>query len=42
MQVLEVDRLSVLADGGYSNAQAIAECERDNVEVILPRISGRG
>lgn len=36
MQVLEVDRLSVLADGGYSNAQAIAECERDNVEVAAP------
>jgi transposase len=36
MRVLEVDRLSVLADGGYSNAQAIAECERDNVEVAAP------
>lgn len=36
MQVLEIDRLSVLADGGYSNAQAIAECERDNVEVAAP------
>lgn len=36
MKVLEVDRLSVLADGGYSNAQAIAECERDNVEVAAP------
>ena len=36
MRVLEVDRLSVLADGGYSNAQAIAECERDNVKVAAP------
>jgi hypothetical protein len=36
MQALEVDQLSVLADGGYSNAQAIAECERDNVEVAAP------
>lgn len=36
MQVLEVDELSVLADGGYSNAQAIAECERDNIEVAAP------
>jgi transposase len=36
MQVLEVDQLSVLADGGYSNAQAIAACERDNVEVAAP------
>ena len=36
MQVLDVDQLSVLADGGYSNAQAIAECERDNIEVAAP------
>lgn len=36
MQVLEVERLSVLADGGYSNAQAIAACERDSVEVAAP------
>jgi transposase/IS5 family transposase len=36
MQVLEVDQLSVLADGGYSNAQAIAECERDKIEVAAP------
>jgi hypothetical protein len=33
---LEVDQLSVLADGGYSNAHAIAERERDNVEVAAP------
>lgn len=36
MKVLEVDRLAVLADGGYSNAQAVAQCERDNVEVAAP------
>jgi transposase len=36
MQVLEVDQLSVLADGGYSNAEAIAKCERDRVEVAAP------
>lgn len=36
MEVLEVERLKVLADGGYSNAQAVAECERDNVEVAAP------
>jgi hypothetical protein len=36
MKVLKIDRLKVLADGGYSNAQAIAECERDNVEVAAP------
>lgn len=36
MKVLEVDHLAVLADGGYSNAQAVAQCERDNVEVAAP------
>ena len=36
MQVLDVDELKVLADGGYSNAQAVAQCERDNVEVAAP------
>jgi transposase len=36
MAVLEVQKLKVVADGGYSNAQAIAECERDNVEVAAP------
>lgn len=36
MEVLEVETLKVLADGGYSNAQAVAECERDNVEVAAP------
>jgi transposase len=36
MDVLQVDRLTVLADGGYSNAQAIAECERDSIEIAAP------
>jgi hypothetical protein len=36
MQVLDVDELKVLADGGYSNAQAVAQYERDNVEVAAP------
>jgi len=33
---VDVDRLRVLADGGYSNAQGVAECERGNVEVAAP------
>jgi transposase len=36
MEVLEVDELKVLADGGYSNAQAVAQCERDHIEVAAP------
>ncbi|MDP3593646.1 MULTISPECIES: IS1182 family transposase [unclassified Phenylobacterium] len=36
MEVLQVDRLTVLADGGYSNAQAIAACEHDRIEVAAP------
>jgi hypothetical protein len=36
MRVLEVDELKILADGGYSNALAVAQCERDNVEVAAP------
>lgn len=36
MEVLAVDELKVLADGGYSNAQAVAQCERDNIEVAAP------
>jgi hypothetical protein len=36
MVVLEVGELKVLADGGYSNGQAVAQCERDNVEVAAP------
>jgi len=35
MEVLQVEALKVLADGGYSNAQAVAQCERDNVEVAV-------
>lgn len=35
MHVLEVEELKVLADGGYSNAQAVPGCERDNVEVAI-------
>jgi hypothetical protein len=36
MEVLEVNELKVLADGGYSNAQAVAQCERDHIEVAAP------
>jgi IS5 family transposase len=36
MEVLQVDEVKVLADGGYSNAQAVAQCERDSVEVATP------
>lgn len=36
LEVPEVDGLNVLADGGCSNAQAAAQCERDNVEVAAP------
>jgi transposase len=32
-QVLDVDQLEVLADGGYSNAQEVARCEQDGVRV---------
>jgi transposase len=35
-EVLEVERLRVLTDGGYSNAEEIARCERDNIEVAAP------
>lgn len=31
--VLEVDQLQVLTDGGYSNAEEVARCERENIEV---------
>lgn len=36
MEVLQVEELKVLADGGYSKAQAVAQCERDNIEVAAP------
>lgn len=35
-EVLEVETLQVLADGGYSNAAEIARCERDRIEVAAP------
>ena len=35
-EVLEVESLQVLADGGYSNAEEIARCERDHIEVAAP------
>jgi len=34
--VLEVDRLQVLTDGGYSNAEEVARCEREDIEVAAP------
>jgi transposase len=34
--VLEVDQLQVLTDGGYSNSEEIARCERENIEVAAP------
>lgn len=34
--VLEADRLQVLTDGGYSNAEEIARCEREDIEVAAP------
>jgi hypothetical protein len=40
MEVLEADELKVLADGGHSNAQAVAHCERDNIEVAAPMKRG--
>lgn len=42
MQVLGVDILKDRADGCYSNAQAVARCERDNVEVAAPIIPRDG
>jgi transposase len=35
-KVLEVDQLQVLTDGGYSNAEEIARCEREGIEVAAP------
>lgn len=34
--VLEADRLQVLTDGGYSNAEEVARCEREDIEVAAP------
>ncbi len=36
--VLEVDQLQVLTDGGYSNAEEVARCERENIEVAAPNL----
>jgi len=35
-EVLEVESLQVLTDGGYSNAEEIARCEREHIEVAAP------
>jgi transposase len=35
-EVLEVETLQVLTDGGYSNAEEIARCEREHIEVAAP------
>ncbi len=35
-EVLEVEELQVLTDGGYSNAEEIARCEREHIEVAAP------
>jgi transposase len=35
-KVLELDQIQVLTDGGYSNGEEIARCERDGIEVAAP------
>lgn len=35
-KVLEVDQIQVLTDGGYSNAEEVARCEREGIEVAAP------
>ena len=35
-EVPEADQLQVLTDGGYSNAEEVACCERENIEVAAP------
>jgi transposase len=35
-EVLELETLQVLTDGGYSNAEEIARCEREHIEVAAP------
>lgn len=35
-EVLEVGRIQVLTDGGYSNAEEIARCEQEGIEVAAP------
>jgi len=34
---LQVERLSVLADAGYSNGEHLADCERDGITATTPR-----
>jgi hypothetical protein len=35
-KVLEVEQIQVLTDGGYSNAEEVARCEREEIEVAAP------
>ena len=35
-EVLEADHLHVLTDGGYSNAEEVARCEREEMMVSAP------
>ena len=35
-KVLKVDDIQVLTDGGYSNAEEVARCEREGIEVAAP------
>jgi Transposase DDE domain/Transposase domain (DUF772) len=35
-KVLKVDQIQVLTDGGYSNAEEVARCEREGIEVAAP------
>ncbi len=35
-EVLAVEKLQVVTDGGYSNAEEIARCEREGIEVAAP------
>jgi transposase len=35
-KVLDVGEIQVLTDGGYSNAEEIARCEREGIEVAAP------
>ncbi len=35
-EVLKVDHIQVVTDGGYSNAEEVARCEQDAIEVAAP------
>lgn len=35
-RVLDAEELHVLTDGGYSNAEEVARCERDAITVVPP------